>query len=298
RAPRVAVVLLLLGVALLGGSFATYRALRWGEEARAPDGANGTAVSRERQRPENEPWQPRPPLTPEELAKLPSPLDALKREAMGLPENAPPELLALLGESPYFRMPGSWACHWMAQTSDGRLLAVPYGDNILLFEVHTGTLLRTLTGHTSRAYRPVFSPDGKRLASGEDKAIVRVWDVATGRVELTLTEHKHPVWSVDLDPEGKRLVSADAGGTVKVWDAKGQLVHSCQGHTKEVNHLAFSPDGKRLATASGDGTCKVWDTDNWQEVQSLPGSKTVSHAVAWSRDGKRLAAGDDAEVSV
>src|SRR5262249_21894784 len=111
--------------------------------------------------------------------------------------------------------------------------------------------------------------------------------------------HTQPVWSVAWGAEGKRLVSADEGGTVKVRDAEGQVITTLRGHTKGVNHLAFSPDGKRLATASLDGTCKVWDTDTWKKVGSLPATDGKSfEAVAWSRDGKLLAAGDDEEVIV
>jgi WD40 repeat protein len=235
-------------------------------------------------------------LTLEELAKLPSPLDALKREAMELPEHAPPELVAILGERPRFPFPRQSSSHWMTQTDDGRLLAVPCDANILLYDAQTGALIRTLTGHTGVAFRPAFSSDGKRLASGYANSNLRVWDVATGREELMLTDHTHPVWSVAYDPEGKRLVSADAGGTVKVRDAEGRVVTTLQGHTKGVNHLAFSPDGKRLATASLDSTCKIWDTDTWKEVHSLPANGMTFVAVAWSRDGKMLAAGDDEQV--
>jgi WD40 repeat protein len=237
-----------------------------------------------------------PRLTPEELARLPSPLDALKPEAMEVPQNAPAELVAVLGGFPRFLLPERTWSHWMAQTRDGRLLAVPCSARILLFDAHTGALLRTLTGHTNEAYRPAFSPDGKRLASGSGDRSVRVWDVATGREELTLTGHRLWVWSVTFDPEGKRLVSADAGGTIKVWDAQGELLCTIAGHTKGVDHLAFSPDGKRLATASHDGTCKIWDPDTWKEVRALPGNVKTFGAVAWSRDGKLLAAGDDDEV--
>src|SRR5262249_45920190 len=158
------------------------------------------------------------------------------------------------------------SAHWMAQTGDGRLLAVPYGLDILVFEARTGRLLRTLTGHTEGVHRPAFSPDGKRLACGALNAILRVWDVATGRAGLRLTDHKDAVWSVAFDREGKRLVSADEGGTVKVRDAEGRVITTLPGHTKGVDQLAYSPDGKRLATASHDGTCKVWDTDTWKEV--------------------------------
>jgi WD40 repeat protein len=275
------------GAALVVASVVAYGIFWRAHETKAPDGATGEAPQTSK---------PRPALTPEELARLPSPLDALKREGMALPENAPPEMLAVLGELPRFRFPQQWNSHWMAQSSDGRLLAVPCGPNILLFEARTGKLLRTLTGPGNEAYRPAFSPDGKRLASGSADFILRVWDVATGREELTLKEHQAWLWSVAFDPEGKRLVSADAGGTIKVWDARGQLLNSFQGHTKGVNQLAFSPDGKRLASASLDGTCKIWNSADWQEVHSLPSNGKTFEAVAWSKDGKLLAAGDDAQV--
>jgi WD40 repeat protein len=257
--------------------------------AKTPNGANSAAE-------EAPPWKPRRPLTVEELAKLPNPLDALKRQATQLPPDAPAELVAVLGEPPRFPLPERAISHWMAQTNDGRLLAVPCGLNVLLFDTRTGTLVRTLTGHTNQAYRPAFSPDGRRLASGSGDGILRVWEVASGKEELTLKEHKQWLWAVAFDPVGKRLVSADAAGTVIVWDADGQVVNRFQGHTKGINQLAFSPDGKRLATASLDGACKIWDTDNWQEVRNLPADGRLFEAVAWSRDGKLLAAGDDDAV--
>jgi WD40 repeat protein len=288
RGPRV-LTLLLLAVLVLGVGLLVSWPLWHRNEIHAPPPSNGVV---------QEASQSRPPLTTEDLAKLPSPLDAVKREAMGLPSNAPPELLAILGGVPRFAFPERTNSHWMGQTSDGRLLAVPSENNVLLFETDTGTLVRTLTGHTNLSYRPAFSPDGKRLASGSGNGILRIWDVATGREELTLTGHQHWVWSVAYDSEGRRLVSADAGGTIKVWDSQGQLLNSFQGHTRGVNQLVFSPDGKRLATASLDGTCKVWDPDTWKEIRSLPANGKTFEAVAWSRDGKRLAAGDDAEVIV
>ena len=132
-------------------------------------------------------------LTPDALAKRASPFDVLNRETAGTPPNAPPEVLAVLGRS-RFALPQGQITHWAGQSADGRVLAVPTGCNVALFDSLTGAFLRTLTGPTIDAYRPVFSPDGKRLASGAGDSKVRIWDVATGQLELTL-EGTQEVWS-------------------------------------------------------------------------------------------------------
>src|SRR5262249_49870446 len=130
--------------ALIGvGCVALYWIFLRPQETETPNGTDGAAQ-------EAPPCKPRPRLTLEELAKLPSPLDALKREAMELPEDAPPELLAVLGDRARFPLPAQaipqqQTTHWMAQTGDGRLLAVPWWNTILLFEAHTRPLLPTLT---------------------------------------------------------------------------------------------------------------------------------------------------------
>jgi WD40 repeat protein/serine/threonine protein kinase len=285
------------------GCVAAYWIFWRSNEAGAPDRSSHPRKRPEetnggRKRPEKKRWQPRKPLTVEELAKLPSPLDRLKREALDLPDDVPPEWVAVLGGFPRFPVPEHSTSHWMGQTSDGRLLAVPCDESIRLFDTRTGKWLRTLAGHTSGACRPVFSPDGKRLVSGSEDLTLRVWDVATGREQLTLTGHQHGVWTVAFDSDGKRLVSADAGGTIKVWDGQGKLLSTFEGHTNGVSHLAFSPGGKRLATVSHDGTCKIWNPDKWKEIRALPGNGKLFSSVAWSRDGKLLAAAGEDEVIV
>src|SRR5262249_42232772 len=80
------------------------------------------------------------------------------------------------------------------------------------------------------------------------------------------------------------------------WDAQGKLARSVGAHAKGIAHLAFRPDGKRLATASLDGTCKLWDTSTWKEIKSLTAQGTTLEAIAWSRDGTLVAAGDDEAV--
>ncbi len=66
-----------------------------------------------------------------------------------------------------------------------------------------------LTGHTDAVSTVAFSPDGKRLASGDFHGTVRLWDVATGQpVGPPLTGHIEKVESVAFSPDGTRIATA------------------------------------------------------------------------------------------
>jgi WD40 repeat protein/serine/threonine protein kinase len=244
------------------------------------------------------------------------------------------ELLSLKAQSDGF--PGSrvvfspdgkrLAC--AGNTWDDTKKAVVAGQ-VKVWDAQTGQELLSLKGHI-RVGDLAFSPDGKRLASADDK-MVKVWDAQTGQDLLTFKGHTGRVDSVAFSPDGRRLASSSdkefkvwdaqtgqellslkgnsnsvvysldgkrlAGGQengwVKVWDAQtGQELLSLKGHSREVTSVAFSADGKRLASASYDGTVKVWDAQTNQNPLTFPGAATSPVAsVAFSPDGKRLASG-------
>ncbi len=191
------------------------------------------------------PRQPGPsvPVANDSIPPRPttSPFDDRKRENIppallamaggGDPDRAPPELVAMLGEPRKFLLPDNGRRCWMAQSTDGKLLAVTCGSNVILYDAQTGEQLRTLGGFTNRVVNAAFSPDGKFLVSGTGDNTARVWDVQTGQA-TTFTGHNHGVWGFAFSPDGKRIASDSLDNTVRVWESDtGKELFSCSGHT-------------------------------------------------------------------
>jgi WD40 repeat protein len=157
-----------------------------------------------------------------------------------------------------------------------------------------GTLLLTLTSHTSSVALVAWSPNAQRLASASDDGIVRLWDGATDQPQATLRGHTEKVNAVVWSPNGRQLASASDDGTVRLWDGTtGQLQASLTGHTGYVYALAWSPDGRQLASASWDKMVRLWDGATGQPLTILTGHTDDVRAVAWSPDGQLLASGSD-----
>ena len=183
---------------------------------------------------------------------------------------------------------------------DGTDVAVAYdiGSDpgaVEIWDAKSNKLLRSLTGHTSGVWGLAYSPDGTRIASGDNTGTVKVWDVETGELLFTL-EHStnSKIRALAFSRDGKYLASGTQNGTGKVWDtANGQLLLTLTGHTSTLKDFAFSPDGAQLATAGYDGTVRVWDARSGQEVQAFYGDSAGFWTVAYTPDGKRLVAATD-----
>jgi len=129
----------------------------------------------------------------------------------------------------------------------------------------TGSYIHRLDEHEDGPFNRVvvcvsYSPDGKRIVSGEEDRTVNVWDAETGRQTFTLRGHLGAVNSVSFSPDGKWIASGSWDNTLKVWDAQtGQKTLTLKGHSEAVTSVSFSPDGKRIVSGSEDKTVKVWD---------------------------------------
>ncbi len=171
-------------------------------------------------------------------------------------------------------------------------------DEIRIWDVSSGELLQSLSGHEKRVLSVAFSPDGRWLAAGlvDNYDNVLIWDINSGKIAATLEGHESWVRSVAFSPDGRLLASASGEmgrkPGLKIWNvATSELVATLEGHTDYVNSVAFSPDGDYLASGSSDGSVKIWDVTTHELVRTLGGDSGEVLSVAFSPDGRLLATG-------
>jgi WD40 repeat protein len=190
-------------------------------------------------------------------------------------------------------------------------LAASVGDDatVRVWEVATGVKRAAFQTRAGRLFGVAFSPDGRLLAAAGDDEAVRVWEVATGAEHAALRGHAAWARGVAFSSDGRFLASACDDGTVRVWEVAGcTKAADLAGHVGEVYGVAFSPDGRLIASAGGDGTVRLWDVAGREEVAIFgrppPFNAVVQrragevYSVAFSPDGRLLAATDDATVRI
>jgi WD40 repeat protein len=98
----------------------------------------------------------------------------------------------------------------VAFSADGATLAAAGSDGIIrLWDVSSGDLRLTLSGHAVPVRRLAFTPDGRTLASlGEDN-VLNLWHLGTGQQLFTLDTHGQELRGLAFSGDGRLLV---AGG--------------------------------------------------------------------------------------
>ncbi|HZY85561.1 MAG TPA: sigma-70 family RNA polymerase sigma factor, partial [Gemmataceae bacterium] len=184
-----------------------------------------------------------------------------------------------------------------AFSPDGRLVATGAmgSDPIRLWEANTGKLVRLLgeSEHAPSAFALAFSPDGKVLASG-GYGQVALRDVTSGAVVRAFQGHDHNVLCLAFTTDGKALASGSYDGTVRVTDvATGKEGRKFRVMKEPAWAVALSPDATLAACGDqADTTVLLWDVTTGKELRRLTRSGSGSIRLAFSADGRTLAATD------
>jgi WD40 repeat protein len=222
---------------------------------------------------------------------------------------------------------------------DGKRLAVIVPQSLLtvlnspaslkIIDVATGKDATLWLPKGAETYgSPVWSPNGKRLASKLTDNTVTVWDGSTadelctlrGQAQETLifgqggfqrSRNNNTVEWLSWSPSGNYLATLNTAQAT-LWEvATGrELFHFLQSEGYQTHPLRWSPDGQHLAAIwkhwlqppgerSQPVFITIWDAANAGEVVRLKcADQSIAVPFTWSADGKRIAAASSTELKI
>jgi WD40 repeat protein len=165
----------------------------------------------------------------------------------------------------------------------------------------------TLKGHKEVVNDMAFILGTCLLVTGLTDKSLRVWDLDTGKqAGEPFLDHDAGVRRIAASPDGRWIVSGADNGSILVWEAatKETLTElkrvpvSFKGHQGRVWGVVFAPDSKTFASASWDKTVCVWERETGEIVLGPLKVGSAAYSVAYSSDGKKLAAGTHEHIIV
>lgn len=117
------------------------------------------------------------------------------------------------------------------------------------------------------------SPDGRLLAAGDSRGVIRLWLLSTGMLLSEFTAHPDAVTGLDIAPDGSHVASASFD-EICVSTVRGEEVGRL--YEKNVRTVAFSPDGRRLISGGLREEVFLWDLPSGQRLANLKAEAAFS----------------------
>ncbi|KAI9482935.1 MAG: quinon protein alcohol dehydrogenase-like superfamily [Benjaminiella poitrasii] len=151
--------------------------------------------------------------------------------------------------------------------SSNILMTGSYDKSVRIWNLETGELLRTLTGHT-RCVRALQFDEAK-LVTGSMDHTLKIWNWQTGKCIRTLEGHTGGVLSLHFN--SRLMASGSTDRTIRVWNFSAGECCTLTGHTEWVNSVRFCQEGAMLVSASDDSTIRLWDVQTRSCIRVLNG---------------------------
>ena len=202
------------------------------------------------------------------------------------------------------------------------------------WDLSTGKQTSEIQASDLGVYGIALRPDGTQIAvASNDEGRVTVWDTANSQTVSTTPIGQGQVVSLSFSSDSKTLLSGGANGTLRVAQqpsnqsetitgsaatfqpaaglpngrlaiinetgallllSPGQRGAPLEGLGSRALAVTASPDGSSIAAAAANGTVVVWDAATGQVRATLRGKLAFGRLVAFSADGKSLAAAGSA----
>ncbi|MGN7752963.1 toll/interleukin-1 receptor domain-containing protein [Sinorhizobium sp. 22678] len=171
--------------------------------------------------------------------------------------------------------------------SDGRSVVAGHVDQVIReYDVVTGLLLASYPGLMGQITALALSPDGKRLAGGDNTGRIFVFDRSTGRI-------------IERDEAGEAAVIAltfDASSAIWTLYADGQLVRTADGtrsakviSATRIGAAILEPERGRAIAGDAAGFVRIFDIHTGAETAAFKSDTLPIGALAIDSSGQHLA---------
>jgi WD40 repeat protein len=190
--------------------------------------------------------------------------------------------------------------HDIVLTQDGKklLCASGYSRNkgeISLWDLETGKLISRMDTLGKEVMSVSFTPDGKKILSGDCMGKIKLWDLQTGNCLKTIdAKFGALLETVSLSPDGKYFAACDWWGlNLKIFNIETGICTQTlkAGNGSSIRAIKFSPDG--LIIAANEGNKIIMRNAKSNVVTGILGNNIVTTGeLHFIENGKYLFSGN------
>ena len=179
------------------------------------------------------------------------------------------------------------------------ILAFFNKSKIFIWDIQNDVLLKIMSECIQSINALEFSPNGKKIVSGNSYGYIKIWDTFTGEL-TTIMRNKKSITSVAYTYDEKIIVSGSVDKTVKIWEAStGVLLNTFHGHLKSIICIALSMDNTLIASAGMDKKIIIHDFKTGQILKKFKGHTEYINTISFSKDDHNLVSGAaDNEIKI
>lgn len=174
-------------------------------------------------------------------------------------------------------------------------------NEVKIISAASGATLKTLKGLERPAYALAFSPDGKKLATGDESGRVTLWNSQTAQKIAEMPRgagHTRGVQYLSFSLDGKQLASTGRDDSIKIWNVQNKKpIKTILGHGDNFNSATYT-QGKLVVGTLGKGFC-FYKLGSYERIAShashenrgindIDVNKSGTKALTAGRDGRAL----------
>uniref|UniRef100_A0A3Q3EFY0 Bromodomain and WD repeat domain containing 3 n=1 Tax=Labrus bergylta TaxID=56723 RepID=A0A3Q3EFY0_9LABR len=148
---------------------------------------------------------------------------------------------------------------------------------------------KRILGHLSSVYCVAFDRTGRRIFTGSDDCLVKIWATDDGRLLSTLRGHSAEICDMAVNHENTLIASASCDKTIRVWCLRTCApITVLQAHAASITSIQFCPairgTTRYLASTGADGMVCFW---KWHSISTTFNDQPVKF-VERSRPGVQV----------